>query len=123
MSFHTDKDHPVSVNNQHILSVYNYHKMNERIDSVDQFSQTCEIDFDPKIKQNLRQKKSVPMNLTSRLSISSPVHRVLFDMVDTFLASNNYFEMSANRLVSELNLSDRYKYLSKRKMLLEQFKT
>lgn len=119
LSYHTDKEHPTTVNNQHILSTYNYHRMDERIDSHDKFEQTCEIDFDIKIKQNLRQKKSIPMNLTSRLSISSPIQRVLFDMVDTFLANQPYFELSGLKLVKELNLGDRYKYLNKRKVLVD----
>lgn len=118
LSFHTEKGIPESVNNQHILSVYNYHKMDERYDGSDKFKQTCEIGFDENIKQNLRAKKTVPLNLTSRLSISSPIQRVLFDMVDTFLVKNGYFEMTGTTLVRELNLSDRYKHLSKRKILL-----
>lgn len=121
LSFHTDADAPQTVKNQHILSVYNFNKMNERIDNSDLFQQTCEIDFDVNIKHNLRHKKTAPMNLSSRQTISSPVQRVLFDMVDTFLAKTSYFEMSLNRLVDELNLGERYKYLSKRKKLAESF--
>lgn len=121
LSFHTARWIPESVNNQHILSVYNYHKMDERYDKSDKFKQTCQIDFDENIKQNLKAKKTVPLNLTSRLSISSPIQRVLFDMVDTFLANNPYFELRATTLVKELNLSNRYKHLSKRKILLADF--
>lgn len=97
--------------------------MDERYDKSDKFKQTCQIDFDENIKQNLKAKKTVPLNLTSRLSISSPIQRVLFDMIDTFLAKKSYLEMSGKTLVRELNLSDRYKHLSKRKILLESFKT
>lgn len=104
LSFHTDSDTPQTVTNQHILSVYNFHKMKERADSNDRFQQTCEIDFDRNIKENLRKKKTAPINLTSRLSISSPVQRVLFDMLDTFLAKQTYLEMTASTLVQELNL-------------------
>lgn len=121
LSFHTDADTPQTVTNQHILSVYNFHKMKERADNNDRFQQTCEIDFDRNIKENLRKKKTAPINLTSRLSISSPVQRVLFDMLDTFLANQTYLEMTATTLVNELNLWERYRYLSKRKNLLEDF--
>lgn len=78
--------------------------MKERADNNDRFQQTCEIDFDRNIKENLRKKKTAPINLTSRLSISSPVQRVLFDMLDTFLANQTYLEMTATTLVNELNL-------------------
>ena len=34
------------MNNQQILSVYNYHKLKERADISKPFEQTCEIDFE-----------------------------------------------------------------------------
>lgn len=122
LSFQTEEKCPQSVKNQHILSVYNYHKLAERADNSKPFEQTCEVDFDPYIKNNLRLKKTAPLNLSTRLSISSPVNRVLYDMVDIFLAKNKILEKKAMSLVNDLNLSaTRYKYLSKRRTLVEGF--
>lgn len=75
------------------------------------------------IKANLMTKKTAPLNLTTRQSIKSPVKKVLYDMVDLFLANRSIFERTATNLVDDLNLSKtRYKYPSKRKELLEGFK-
>lgn len=122
LSYQTEDSIPQTVKNQHILSVYNYNKLSERADKTKIFEQLCEIDFDPQLKNNLVQKKTAPLNLTTRLGIRSPVNRVLFDMIDMFLAKKTITERSAFKLVEDLNLSaTRYKSPSKRKTLLLGF--
>ena len=69
LSYQTEDIAPQTVKNQHVLSVYNYNKLSERADKTKNFEQLCEIDFDIQIKKNLMQKKTAPLNLTTRLSI------------------------------------------------------
>ncbi|SET71083.1 hypothetical protein [Thalassotalea agarivorans] len=123
LSFYADESSPQTVKNQHILNQYNYSSPSERSSASTQFDQTCEIQFDDRIIENLRNKKTAPMNLSVRHSINSPVQRVLYDMVDLFLVKNGIYERTARNLVDDLNLSaSRYAYKSKRKTLLEDFK-
>lgn len=121
-SFHTHEQSAQTVKNQKILSVYNYQKIKERVDLDTIFQQVCEIDFDPMIKANLMQRKTAPLNLTTRLSISSPVKKVLYDQLDMFLANNSrgIYERTGLNLVKDLSLkTSRYTYKSQRKKLLE----
>lgn len=87
LSFDMGDVHPKSVNNQQILSVYDYVSMNQRIDQKTKFEKVCRIDFDPEIKKNLKKQRTAPLNLSTRKSITSSIQKVLYDMVDIFLTS------------------------------------
>jgi hypothetical protein len=87
LSFDMGDVHPKSVNNQQILSVYDYVSMNQRIDQKTKFEKVCRIDFDPEIKKNLKKQRTAPLNLSARKSITSSIQKVLYDMVDIFLTS------------------------------------
>ena len=126
LSFDIGEVHPKSVNNQQILSVYDYVSMNQRIDKTTKFEKLCRIDFDPEIKENLKKQRTAPLNLSTRKSITSSIQKVLYDMVDIYLTSQNHrgiFERRATWLIGDLNISPaRYEYISRRKTLLMGFK-
>jgi hypothetical protein len=126
LSFDIGEVHPKSVNNQQILSVYDYVSMSQRIDQTTKFEKLCRIDFDPEIKENLKKQRTAPLNLTTRKSITSSIQKVLYDMVDIFLTSQHHtgiFERRALWLIDDLNISPaRYEYMSRRKTLLMWFK-
>ena len=90
LSFDIGEVHPKSVNNQQILSVYDYVSMSQRIDKATKFEKLCRIDFDPEIKENLKKQRTAPLNLTTRKSITSSIQKVLYDMVDIFLTGQGH---------------------------------
>ena len=90
LSFDIGEVHPKSVNNQQILSVYDYVSMSQRIDQTTKFEKLCRIDFDPEIKENLKKQRTAPLNLTTRKSITSSIQKVLYDMVDIFLTGQGH---------------------------------
>lgn len=114
-----------TVKNQTILSTFNYSSMNERVDKSDQFDKVCEIKFHDKILQNLIENKTIPVNFAARKLITSPIAKVLYNQVDTILATNNRpYSRTAKNLVQDLQLTaSRYQYKSQRQKLVEQLQT
>lgn len=118
LSFKADSEHQ-SVKNQHVLETYDYLKLNERPELKDRFEQVCMVRFDQKIRDNLRQLRTIPVNWTARKSITSPIAKVLYNRLDNILAKHPIYERTACNLVDDLALTPgRYKYKSQRKQLV-----
>ena len=121
LAYKVDKDLH-TVKNQQILDTFDYSSMSERFDKSNKFQKTCSVKFHRKILDNLLINNTIPVNFTTRKSITSPVNKVLYSKVDKILyASKRPYERKAMNLVSDLCLTgSRYKYLSQRKDLVQK---
>jgi hypothetical protein len=123
LAYKVDKDLH-TVKNQQILDTFDYSSMSERFDKSNKFKKTCSVKFHRKILENLLLNNTIPVNFTTRKSITSPVNKVLYSKVDKILySSKRPFERTATNLVKDLCLTEsRYTYLSQRKELVEKIK-
>jgi hypothetical protein len=121
LSYKVDKDLH-TVKNQQILDTFDYSSMSERFDKSNKFEKTCTVKFHRKILDNLLLNNTIPVNFTTRKSITSPVAKVQYSKVDKILySSKRPYSRTAKNLVIDHNLTPgRYKYLSQRKELVEK---
>ncbi len=118
LSFKADKER-LTVKNQHVLETYDFSTLEERAELTNRFEQVCTVRFDQKIRNNLRELRTIPVNWTARKSITSPIAKVLYNRLDNILSKHSYYERTALFLVLDLSLTEsRYKYKSQRKQLL-----
>lgn len=120
LAYKQDREH-CTVKNQSILVTYSYSNMAERADKSDKFNKQCELQFHDSILKNLLDNRTIPVNFAARKLITSPIAKVLYNQVDTFLASSNRpYSRTGINLVEDLHLTPgRYKYKSQREKLLE----
>lgn len=121
LSFKTIDNEHASVKNQHILETFDYDALDERADLANRFKATCEVRFDQKIRDNLREKQTIPVNWTARKSIGSQIAKVFYGRVDNILAGQLHYERTATNLLDDLQLTDvkEYQYKSRRKRLVD----
>lgn len=121
LAYKIDKDLH-TVKNQQILDTFDYSSMSERFDRSNKFEKTCIVKFHRKILENLLINNTIPVNFTTRKSITSPMAKVLYSKVDKILySSKRPYSRTIINLVKDLNLTqERYKYFSQRKTLAEK---
>ena len=124
LAYKIDKDLH-TVKNQQILDTFDYSSMSERFDRSNKFEKTCSVKFHRKILENLLINNTIPVNFTTRKSITSPMAKVLYSKVDKILySSKRDYSRTILNLVTDLNLTEgRYKYLSQRKALAEKLQS
>jgi len=124
LAYKIDKDLH-TVKNQQILDTFDYSSMSERFDRSNKFEKTCNVKFHRKILENLLLNNTIPVNFTTRKSITSPISKVLYSKVDKILySSKRPYSRTISNLVRDLNLTEgRYKYLSQRKTLAEKLES
>lgn len=121
LSYTLEEKH-TSLSSQHILDTYDYYSVTGKI-SKEGFKTSCRIRFDERIRKNLQEKRTIPVNWTSRKKITSQVAKVLYNRIDNLLAKHSILERTATNLVNDLELSKgRYKYKSQRKELVQKLK-
>ncbi|MEJ1411803.1 MAG: hypothetical protein RPU60_16655 [Candidatus Sedimenticola sp. (ex Thyasira tokunagai)] len=121
LSFKTLENEQETVKNQHILETFNYMALNERASLENRFKASCQIRFDQKIRDNLREKQTIPVNWTVRKSIKSQLAKVFYGRVDNILAGQIRYERGAINLLDDLQISGvkEYQYKSRRKRLVD----
>lgn len=124
LAYKIDKDLH-TVKNQQILDTFDYSSMSERFDRSNKFEKTCSVKFHRKILENLLVNNTIPVNFTTRKSITSPMAKVLYSKVDKILySSKRDYSRTILNLVNDLSLTEgRYKYLSQRKNLAEKLQS
>lgn len=119
-----DEDKFQSVSNQNILDVYDYTTFQDRADQSDKFDKVLVIRLSQRIRENHRRKRTNPILWSERKKITSPIAKILYSRLDTFLFKRTTYERRALHLVDDLFVTkDRYKYLSQRKVWLEKLQS
>ncbi len=103
-----------------MLDTYDYTSFQDRADQSDKFDRVLKIRLDEKLRRNHRNKRTNPILWSERKKITSPIAKVLYGRLDTFLFRNSVYERRAEHLVEDLFLTkSRYQYISQRRPLLD----
>ncbi|WP_419799632.1 MAG: hypothetical protein ACNI26_08330 [Terasakiella sp.] len=85
LSYKADQPHQ-TVKNQHILETFDYASLDERASLGNRFEKTCFVRFDQYIRDNLKKRRTIPVNWKARKAITSSVAKVLYSRLDNILA-------------------------------------
>ncbi len=118
-SFQTQKTRDDTYKNKRVLDVFDYTQKKDRVKG--QTKTRCEVRFSQHIRDNFRNKVTIPVNFTARKKIASSIARTWYSRIDNILAKRPIHERTALGLVEDLNMTiDRYKHKSQRKEFVER---
>ncbi len=116
-SFQTREQRDDTYKNKRILDTFDYTQKVDRVRGVT--SARCHIRLSQHIRDNFRDKVTIPVNFAARMRIRSSIARTLYSRVDNILAKRDKYERTAVGLVADLSMVEaRYKHLSQRKGLV-----
>lgn len=120
-SFQTAETREDTYKNQRILDTFDYVQRKERVKGVT--NTRCVLRLSEHIRNNVRNKITIPINFKARKKIRSSIAKTLYNRIDNILAKNPVHERTLAGLVEDLNIpATRYKHKSQRLELAERLK-
>lgn len=112
-----------TLKNKRILEIFNFNRLNERIDDTNQFDAEVELQLGYFLRNQHKAGQTIPVNWTTLKAITSPSIRIIFNQIDSLLAVHSIHERKLLGLIEELHLTaSRYKYKSQRKAFADKIK-
>jgi len=110
-----------TVKNLQVLSVFNYESLNERTDISNKSERLCELQLNEKIRDNLKELVTIPVNWGVRKQIKTQIAKIQYSRLDNIFATTDIYSRTGKNTVIDLLLTpSRYKYKSHRKQVLEK---
>jgi len=118
-SFQTAQTREDTYKNQRVLDTFDYVQKKERVKGVTKTR--CLVRFSEHIRNNFKNKITIPINFSARKKIRSSIAKTLYNRIDNILAKNPVHERTALGLVGDLNIPEgRYKHKSQRLELVQR---